>query len=130
MINITAEQMLQIGLEIVGFEAKGSDKTQHRRYTEEYGGDPDSHAAMFRDLQTFDLGDAKINKICAFYFFMTLYYVRSYGIETRVMGVFGLKCTKTFSHHVWMYLRAFQALKALKVCKAQYCINFCFVLTF
>jgi hypothetical protein len=112
---VNEEQMLQLGLEIGGFGQGGSLQTDMRRFRDLYGGHPKATAAVFRDLQTIDMGDAKIVKISLQYFLMALYYLRGYGIENRVMVVFGLKCPKTFRHHIWTYLKAMQALKAEKV---------------
>lgn len=115
VVGISEEQMLKLGLEIAGFKPTGRPETSLRRFRELYGGNPKGTAAVFIDLQTINIGEAKINKICVFYFLMALYYARGYGVESRVMVVFGLSCTKSFRNHVWQYLEAIQALKAEKV---------------
>jgi hypothetical protein len=113
-VVLNEQQMLQFGLEIAGFRLT-TPKTDLRRFRDLYGGDPGVTASVFQDIQTLEIGEAKIKKVCLVYFLMALYYVRGYGVENRVMTVFGLKCTKLFRKHVWGYLTAIQALKAHKV---------------
>jgi DDE superfamily endonuclease len=117
-------QMLQVGLESGGHKLTGRSLTNLRRFRDLYGLYPKAASVVFLDLQTFDLGQARIEKVSLLYFFMSLYYARGYGIETRVMGVFRLRCPETFRNHVWKYLTAFQALKAKKVRKGIMLYNF------
>jgi hypothetical protein len=112
---VSEKQMLQLGLETCGFVRTTNETSDESRFQDLFGACPGAAVKLFKDLQTEDLGDAKIKKINLKNFFMTLYYARGYGIETRVMTVFNIKCPKNFRMHVWQYLAAIQALKKKKV---------------
>jgi hypothetical protein len=114
ILLVQEHQMMQLGLEACGFPMK-SDNLNKKRFRDLYGLDAKGSSVLFQDLQAIDLGLAKINKISPNHFLMTMYWIRGYGVHTRVMAVFGVKCPKTFWKKIWMYLYAIQALKSIKV---------------
>jgi hypothetical protein len=112
---VTEEIMLETGLEILGFWPTNSPTLARRRFRDLYGGNPKSAAQIYNELQTVDIGNAKIEKINLRYYLMTRYFARGYEVENRVMSKFGIKCNKTFEKHIAAYFIAVQALKAKKV---------------
>lgn len=117
VLFVNEHYMLELGM-ILGRLHSTSDKADTSRFRELFGICPLSASKAFTDIQTTDMGeDLKIQKPDPMYFLTTLYWLRGYGIETRVCGACGVRSAKTLRDHAWKYLAAIQALKASKVRK-------------
>jgi hypothetical protein len=115
VLRINEQHILQLGLEFAGAKMTQSDKSNQRKFRDLYGPDPKAAAVCFVDLQTKDIGDARIKRIDPFYFFVALYWLRGYGTETRVSSAFRIACNETGRNHSWKYVAAIQALGQHKV---------------
>jgi hypothetical protein len=75
---------------------------------------PETHQAIYVDLQTTEIATARIPAPDAFYFLMAFHWLKVYPTEAQSSAIF--KCDdKTVRGEVWKYVRAIQALKGQKV---------------
>lgn len=115
IIRITAAQFETIGLELAGFTRARQERTIQRtnreRFRSWYGISPQACSALFEDLQAAPARVAKAN--CRF-FLMALNWLKNYRSEAELAGQFNMD-EKTARKHIWMYARAFQALKPEKI---------------
>jgi hypothetical protein len=118
VLRLTEQHMLQLGLEFAGKQLMRSENSNVRKFKDLYGPHPKSAAKCFIDLQTKEIGDARIEKIDPFYFLVTLYWLRGYGTDTRVSAAFGIQCSETKRDHCWKYTAAIHALAAHNVRKS------------
>lgn len=113
----TAEQIQDFGLYLVGFTPESvAVSTNAERFCACYGASAQAYSIIWLDIQRAELGDSQIVKPSVIHFMMTLYWLKSYQIETRMEGIFRLS-RKTIRSSIWRYLSVFQALKSKKVCE-------------
>jgi hypothetical protein len=117
VVTISAADWLSLGLEIVGFCPRRQNvclKTKLERFRAHFGVSPETHQAIYVDLQTTEIATARIPAPDAFYFLMAFHWLKVYPTEAQSSAIF--KCDdKTVRGEVWKYVRAIQALKGQKV---------------
>ena len=79
-----------------------------------FGASPESHSAMFPDLQTTQIEAARIAKPYVLHFLMAMYWLKNYPSESVIAGTFKVD-ERTVRTQVWKYVLAIQALKEQKV---------------
>jgi hypothetical protein len=118
MIEASEQQFLNIRLKTIGFPAWRTEKTNEEknleRFRSAFGVSPKACAAVFRDLQLFDIGNAKVDKPAVHKMLMALYWLKTYQTETVISGLFH-NSEETVRKWNWAYCKAFQALKSFKV---------------
>jgi hypothetical protein len=118
MIDAPEEQFLNIGLHTIGFPAwrtaTTNDEKNLERFRSAFGLIPKGCTALFRDLQLFDIGNAKVAKPAVTKMLMALYWLKTYQTETQISGMFQ-QSEETVRKWIWAYCKAFQALKSFKV---------------
>jgi hypothetical protein len=67
VIRPSTKHMLQLGIKLSGKHLTRSVKSNIRRFRDLYGPHPKAAVKCFVDLQTKDIGDAKIEKIDLFF---------------------------------------------------------------
>ena len=115
---LSAADILELGLHFAGFEQHRCQRTcmttNLRRFRGHFGVGPEAFSAIFADLQTTNIVEARIDKPNPSHFFMAMNWLRAYKIEEQLAG--GSKVTeKTARKWIWKYTEAVQALKAAKV---------------
>ena len=118
---LTPKEMLLVGLEAVNYSEgrinrvkKQSTNTQ--RFKDHFGCNEYVASVIFADLQVTPVDGARLgkNKINAFYFLASLYFLKVYETEKRREPIFDLS-PKTMRGWVWYYVRKIQALKEAKI---------------
>jgi hypothetical protein len=94
--------------------AKMVAETNIERYVSHFGASPQSHSAIFSDLQTTQIKAAQITKPSVLPFLMAMYWLKTYQSESVMAGTFKVD-EKTVRTYVWKYVLAIQALKEQKV---------------
>ncbi len=105
--------MQVLGIQFAGFE-QVSQTTDKARFRGTYGIDSVACSKMFYDIQTANIGDSIVKKIEVVYFLLTLFWMHSYSTEIALAAKFKL-CERTIRNKLWVYGKAIQALKSLKV---------------
>jgi hypothetical protein len=107
---------LILGLELARFSnvREMNHKTNLRRFAAHFGACPETCSAIFVDLQTTQIAASRIAKPQVFYLLMALNWLKIYPTEHQIAGTFNVD-EKTVRNNVWKYIRAIQALKAMKV---------------
>jgi hypothetical protein len=118
VLFLSAANILELGLHFVGFEQHRCQRTcmttNLRRFRAHFGVSPEAILAIFTDLQTTTIVEARINKPDPSHFFMAMNWLRAYKVEEQLAG--SSKMTeKTARKWIWKYTEAVQALKAAKV---------------
>jgi hypothetical protein len=111
---LTCAQILQFGLERVGFDVARQRRTRAatniQRFRAAYGVGPGACSAVYRDLQTTSNPDARINRPSSFLFLVALNWLSTYKKEAEMAGLF--RCDdKTLREHIKKYVNAIAALK-------------------
>lgn len=120
MLIVTADDMLRMGLELGGFDAKRQErverKTNLRHFNALYGSNPIVYAEIFEDLQTTSIAKARVDSkvICVESFLMGIHFLKCYPTEEVRSGVFKV-CEKTAQKWGWFYAKKIQALKEQKI---------------
>jgi hypothetical protein len=118
LVAVTPKEWLELGLNIVGFGPIRQNRlhaTNVERFVAHFGASPESHSAMFSDLQTTQILEAaRIAKPYVFHFLMAMYWLKNYPSESVIAGTFKVD-EKTVRTQVWKYVLAIQALKEQKV---------------
>ena len=118
VVALTVTQIFRAGLRYGGFRWSGdyaqASNQQRRRFQANYGIPPHACLAVYHDLQTEDLGEAAIPKLTLKYFFLSLAWLKRYPTEHILAGNFSIS-EDTVERNIWIYCRAFQALKRKKV---------------
>jgi DDE superfamily endonuclease len=114
LLNVSPQHMMQLGLQLGGLKPT-NEKSNEERFRALYGIGAKTASEIFKDIQTEDIGDAKIQKADPTYFLTMLYWARGYGNSHRVCGACKINSRTTFQKHSWAYLSAVQALKETKV---------------
>ena len=117
----TADDILEYGLEIVGFAIHRQEqvcrKTQLERFASHYGSKPVVYSEMWEDFQTTPIEAARIQRkdLNLDYFLMALTFLKCYPTESQLAGTFKVS-EKTARSWVRFYVHKIQALKPQKVC--------------
>lgn len=117
-IRLNEAQFLALGLELVGFkrsrQQKTCEKTNYSRFRASFSCGPKACSKMFRDIQTTNIADARINEPDSHFFLVAVNWLATYKKETEMAGFFDTD-EKTLRKHIRRYVTAFQALKAKKI---------------
>jgi hypothetical protein len=113
------DEMLHIGLEQVGFDLyrqnSVSRATNVLRFVSHYGSTPLVCAAVWEDLITTEIPEAKIAAGTApDKFFLGMYFLKVYPTEEKLAACFKV-CEKAARKWAWIFACKIQALKAKKV---------------
>jgi DDE superfamily endonuclease len=116
--RVTAEQFLERGLEAVGFSVARQQRTRAatlvRRFRASFGASPGACSAIYRDLQTTHIANARIAKPDSHYFLVALNWLATYKKEEEMAGFF--QChEETLRKHIKKYVDAIAALRAQKI---------------
>jgi hypothetical protein len=115
---LTCAQVLQFGLDLVGFDEARQRRTRAatniERFRAAYGVGPGACSAVYHDLQTTSVSDARINRPSSFYFLVSLNWLSTYKKEAEMAGFFHSD-DKTLRKHIKKYVNAIAALKEEKV---------------
>jgi hypothetical protein len=80
MINITPEDMLAVGLNIIGFDPERErhvrDEVNHDRFRKAFGASPTVCSLIFHNIQQERLVETTINKPKVKYFLMSFYWLK------------------------------------------------------
>jgi len=118
LLHLSASQFLKLGLETVGFDAQRQSRTRKEknldRFRGNFGMGPAACSAAFDDLQTIDIGDARIAKPNSVYFLISINWLAVYMKEAEMAGHFGLD-DNTLRTHIKKYVEALVALKEHKI---------------
>ena len=79
-----------------------------------FGACPESCLGILSDMQTAVPLEYRIGNPNPIYFLMTMNWLSTYKKESELAGLFKLD-EKTVRKWIWIYVRAIQALKAIKV---------------
>jgi DDE superfamily endonuclease len=116
--RVTAEQFLERGLEAVGYDVGRQQRTRAatrvRRFRASFGAGPGACSAIYRDLQTTRIANARIAKPDSFYFLVAMNWLATYKKEEEMAGYF--QChEETLRNHIKKYVHAIAALKEQKI---------------
>lgn len=118
LIKISSKKFLKLGLELVGYDAKRQHRTRTAtnvvRFRSNFGAGPKTCRAIFRDLQTTEIEEARIDKPNYFYFLVALNWLKTYKKEGVMAGHFK-RDEKTLRENIRVYVKAVQALAAEKI---------------
>lgn len=117
-IRLSEAQIERTGLEWAGWhpveQKRVSSRTRLERFTCHYGVDARTARAIFIDLQTTNIAEAKIDTIDPLKLFMTFYWMQTASRERNTSGKFKVD-ESTARGYVWEYASKIRALKAEKV---------------
>jgi hypothetical protein len=111
---VRPDHMLSLGMQFAGLQIGENQSTNTARFRSTYGIDPTSCSEIYYDLETVDIGNKKVENLQIIYFFLTLFWLRSYSTETALAATFKLH-ERTIRNYLWRYAEAIQALKSIKV---------------
>ena len=120
MLIVTPDEMLRKGLELGGFDHDRQGNVRRaqslERFKALYGSNPNVYAAIFEDLQTTQIPEARVDPkvLCIDAFLMSLHFLKCYPTENQRSGLFKI-CEKTARKWGWFYCKKIQALKQEKV---------------
>jgi hypothetical protein len=115
IVRLTEADVMNLGLNVaMGFFNGTCEETQLDRFRSCFGLDPRGCVELLNDLQMQDLGQYQISKFNAFYFMMTLYWLRNYPKERPLAAQFKVS-ERTVEKMLWLYVRAIQGLIGRKV---------------
>jgi hypothetical protein len=114
LVVVDNRAMLDLGTEMIGFSKRAHEQKKIEHFCASFGIEPNTCSIIFHDLQTVDIGNARIENIDPYFFLMTLYWLRHYTTNDVLAGIFRIN-RKTFSKWVWVYTYGIQALKETKV---------------
>ena len=117
-VVLTEEEVLCKGLEYVHFENDRQQRVQRSRNIERfrcnYGVSPLAISKVIIDLQTLLDEEHRIKKFDIRYFFLTLFWFRSYLKYPQIEGPWKI-CPQTIGDKIMIYAKAIQRLKKHKV---------------
>jgi hypothetical protein len=114
VIEVNHHAMLELGIEMMGFSKNTIDGMKIERFRASFGMDPIACSIVFHDLQTVDIGIARIQTIDPYFFLMTLFWLRNYVTNIVMTGIFHID-GKTLTKWIWTYAHGIRALKNTKV---------------
>jgi hypothetical protein len=110
----TSEEFLHLGLKILGFDPRESKIANLRRYKASFAASPETLESIFRDLQSTNIDDARVEKPNPRHLLMAINWLTNYESQEVIAGTF--KCDeKTVSKWSWFYTQKICALKGAKV---------------
>jgi len=116
--NILPTQFLKLGLETVGFTAQRQRSTRAAKNVERFCGNcaigPAACSAVFRDLQTTAIPEARIDKPNSICFLIALNWLATHKKEVEMAGIFDLD-DDTLRNHIGKCVNAIAALKGEKI---------------
>jgi hypothetical protein len=112
-------EILSMGLKRAGFDdvrqQRVKRETNVRRFKSHFGSSPLVYAAIWEDLVTTDIPEARIEATTdPDKFFLGLYFLKEYPTEEKLAGSFKT-CEKTARKWAWYFAIKIQALKKKKV---------------
>ena len=118
LIRLSEAQIKRTGLEWAGWhpteQIRVSKSTNKARFTGHYGIDARTAGAIFIDLQTTDIVEAKIHQVDPLKTFIMLYWMQTSSREHDMSAKFKFN-ESTARGYVWDYAGRIRALKAKKV---------------
>lgn len=116
LIHLSADEFLRFGLELMDLQVGDLLRTKQNieRFLAVFGTTPESLSAIFHDLQTTPIADARVDDINFKYFMMTFNWLKSYKLLPEMVSTFGV-CEDTVSRWTWFYVKKIQALKEVKI---------------
>jgi hypothetical protein len=118
LINLPADAIFALGLSVSGYDAVRQRRlkrsTLMRRFYAWFGVGPETCRVMFLDVQGTEFTVAHINQPNIKYLLMAQCWMKLYGSEEEISGIFGLHVS-TVRSQVEMYLFAIHSLFDLKV---------------
>lgn len=115
------DEMLRIGLDWAGFDASRqrtvNRDTNVRRFQSYFGSSPLVCSAIWKDLVTSDIQEARIHpgtSATLDKFLLTLYFLKGYPTEEK-LAAHSKMCEKVARKWVWIFACKLQALKTKKV---------------
>ena len=116
--HVTTEQFLERGLVTIGFDVARQRRTrgatQIRRFRASFGAGPGACSAIYRDLQTTQIANARIAKPDSYYFLVAMNWLATYKKEEEMAGFF--QChEETLRKHIKKYVNAIAALHGQKI---------------
>ena len=81
------------------------------RFLAHFGASPETHSAIFSDLQTTQIEAAQIAKPSILHFLMAVYWLKTYPSEPVMAGTFKGDEKTARRTQVWKYVLAIQALR-------------------
>ena len=119
LTNIQPSVIIRRGLDLVGFTAARQRRTKLStnvdRFRSSFGAGPRACAKIFRDLQTTNIADARIERPNLIYFLIAINWLATYKKEAEMAGYFQLD-DKTLRKYIAIYVDAIAALKEQKIC--------------
>ena len=116
LIRLFEAQIERTGLEWAGWHPikRVCNSTREAHFTGHYGIDACTARAIFMDLQTTDIVEAKIHRMDPLKFFITLYWMQTSSREQDMSAKFKVD-ELTARGYVWDYAARIRALKPKKV---------------
>ena len=117
MILLTADEMLEFGLELAGDKVSNSNKVNDRRFRALYGSASVVCSVIWEALQTTAILEARIeprSRKDLKYFMVAMYFLKVYPTENVIHTAFKLD-EKTIRTHSWFYAKKLRALQDDKV---------------
>jgi len=116
LIHLSADEFLQFGLELMDLPTGNPlrSKQNLERFLAIFGTTPEALTAIFDDLQTTPIADARVDGIDFRYFMMTFNWLKSYKLLPEMVSSFHV-CEDTVSRWTWFYVKKIQALKEAKI---------------
>ena len=117
---VTADEMLQKGLQLGGYDLFRQEKVQRSKnlahFRALYGSNPVVYAQILEDLQTTQIEEARVDAemVCVDSFLMAMHFLMHYPTEDQLSGLFKI-CERTAQKWSWFYAKKVQALKEEKV---------------
>lgn len=117
LLNVTPKEWLGLGLESVGFGPFVYQDCLHaknvERFVAHFGASPETHCAIFSDLQLTKIDAARITKPSIVHFLIAMFWLKTYSSEPVMAARFKVD-EKTARTQVWKYILAIQGLKGQK----------------
>eukprot|EP00543_Licmophora_paradoxa_P012520 CAMPEP_0202477674 /NCGR_PEP_ID=MMETSP1360-20130828/94064_1 /ASSEMBLY_ACC=CAM_ASM_000848 /TAXON_ID=515479 /ORGANISM="Licmophora paradoxa, Strain CCMP2313" /LENGTH=199 /DNA_ID=CAMNT_0049104925 /DNA_START=206 /DNA_END=804 /DNA_ORIENTATION=+ len=117
-IVLTPEQFFHLGLQLTGFPqetiVRSKKSTNKERLKDFFYATPKTMAALYRDIQDPNLGEAWIEKPDPIFLLSALYMLKKY--PTKIAPAAFSKCNeKTALLRSWKYISAIQSLREKKI---------------
>ena len=116
-----SDEVLQIGLDWAGFDVSRQctvhRDTNVRRFHSNFGSSPLVCSAVWKDLVTTDIPEARINPGTSATFdkfLLALFFLKCYPTE-EILAAHSKMCEKVSRKWVWIFACKIQALKTKKV---------------
>ena len=126
LLIYTPDEIMKIGLRFAGYKKRrirrAKEKTNIERFRGHFGSDPHIYAAIWEDLQTTNVEEARVGPQDFVrdaiknvrYFLMAMHHLKRYPTELEREAMFDISAV-TGRYWVWFYVEKVQALKAVKI---------------